>query len=1171
MSVLAQDQAQASAAQNIIAQKKYEQDSIQYAKDQERYKKETEIYNQNVEKQKESNRLAEIELQKQIAQAKIDHAKAQEASFWKQSHVVLDRTTADHINKGHGVASQFNPEQKLMLAKARARQAVSAGTMTIAQGLTAIGSAAEVWSKESHERTIRTAAKFKRSAASSIANAQLQSAQVKELQRLGGSGSLESGNTGPTKISETLVTDTPSVANRVEVASGTADKAQPWESGFTVQTKQFGYATTGQAEVNRLNAVKTYEAQQDIDKAGVNVNAAQLQALGLSTLYQQGEFGYLKPTAPPTAPVKPTRTGEGTTSNPFKSGQPNGNLVSKYLTPYTVTITQGGETVTKRFTSQKGAEEFVYKKNLSLLATPMLLGGIYTNQFLQKELQGPVKPKEETKEKHTFFGQEITDPKTVETLDFIQDRVGLALAPITNIPVEINNLITSGEEKTRPTFVGSLFSDAIGAGYESVKQGTLTPTLEKQPGTDAWNFLSKDPFGVISQIPAEAVLLVAGGKVVKGITTIGGKVFQKLPSTTQKSLSSGKNVITKPIQKATDTIIPRYARANELGFYKGIVINNKPVVGVSQGKLVFGTPKNIPTSKIDLGNRSAGELALGYGPEKEIFYSKGAFTQYKQSGFVNELSEVRATHAISVQATTSPQGKIYTGALGKAPAKTISDPQFKSLLKVAEEEYVAGKIHPVHGSLSTRTHMEPNLRQQGGDYLKLGDLDISPVYTKKGGEALFEKEASRIIQKAAQRFPLKKGETLKVTDKIGESRSLEFTPAPGGNLNPKPVKIFEVLVKDKQSPLGNIKNDPTHIMGERVPHDTVLVVGTKLETSSLRYQILTNLKTKTAFQEYKHTGSLTPRIIGTELVSVKDSPAKAMIYVGQGREKDIVRSYYTTLQTSQNQARAGLFKSSQKSAREAQEIKNLYPELNFEKGFKQKVEIAFDTPSTKSVGTSERLVGVTGFNIRSESKSQTAEIKKVQPKSVATSKGSITKLPSSKIGTVTSTSLRGSISKIPNRTQSKYPSSVRNTPSKLSRVTLPSISVTGSAPSNPTSKPPSKVTSKPPSSPPSRPLSKTPSRPLSVRPTTILTTKTDLTSKKRTKIVAGIFDLRSTRQKDPERKTKQLDFVGNTKLDSIEGLINRETIITGRKRVTKAVRKGRKTKFRNKGVNFFSG
>ena len=504
---------------------------------------------------------------------------------------------------------------------------------------------------------------------------------------------------------------------------------------------------------------------------------------------------------------------------------------------------------------------------------------------------------------------------------------------------------------------------------------------------------------------------------------------------------------------------------------------------------------------------------------------------------------------------TKNQGSIYTGALGKNPAKTISDKQFKSLLKTAETEFKAGKIEPVHGSLSTRTHMESNLRKRGGDILRMGDLDISPKYSSKLGATGFEKEASRIIQKAGSAFPKNKGEKLEIVDKIGQSRSLLFTPKD----STKQVKIFEVLVKDKQSSAGRIKSEPNFIMGEKIPTNTVMVVGTKLETSSLRYQGLTNLKTKTAFQEYKPSGySLSPRIIGKDIVSVKDTMTKAMVYVGEGREKDIVRSYYITLQTSQNQARAGMTKAAAESAREAQEMKNLYPHLKFEQGFTERVKIDFDI----GVGTSS-----------AKSKIVESTIPRIMiPQSVST-EPNIESTVSQKTDLIQSPSrsklfVKSDRSKLlvksdrsrlfqkTNTVSKSFSPSVKiQSPSvkiQSPSVKIQSPSVKIQSPSVKIQSPSMKIQS------PSMKIQSPPSMKIQSPPLSPnITTKKvypPITPTQKAAVLLPDFK-RGYPFKERTKNYPKKDFLGNTRLDNIEGLFRRNTIIVGDKKVSKQLGK----------------
>ena len=82
-------------------------------------------------------------------------------------------------------------------------------------------------------------------------NRQVQASIDAELKRLGGSST-----SGPTKISGTLNT------TRAPVAKGTAAIAQPWEKGFTVETRAYGYIASGQAEIDRQNEIKRIEAEK---------------------------------------------------------------------------------------------------------------------------------------------------------------------------------------------------------------------------------------------------------------------------------------------------------------------------------------------------------------------------------------------------------------------------------------------------------------------------------------------------------------------------------------------------------------------------------------------------------------------------------------------------------------------------------------------------------------------------------------------------------------------------------------------------------------------------------------------------------------------------------------------------------------------------------------------
>ena len=75
----------------------------------------------------------------------------------------------------------------------------------------------------------------------------------------------------------------------------------------------------------------------------------------------------------------------------------------------------------------------------------------------------------------------------------------------------------------------------------------------------------------------------------------------------------------------------------------------------------------------------------------------------------------------------------------------------------------------------------------------------------------------------------------------------------------------------------------------------------------------------------------------------------------------------------------------------------------------------------------------------------------------------------------------------------------------------------------------------------------------------------------KTRLVAAvIIPLNEKLRKPKGKKSKQFDFLGNTKLDNIEGLFRRSDIIHGDRRISKQVRKDKQAKFKERDVSFFS-
>jgi hypothetical protein len=109
---------------------------------------------------------------------------------------------------------------------------------------------------------------------------------------------------------------------------------------------------------------------------------------------------------------------------------------------------------------------------------------------------------------------------------------------------------------------------------------------------------------------------------------------------------------------------------------------------------------------------------------------------------------------------------------------------------------------------------------------------------------------------------------------------------------------------------------------------------------------------------------------------------------------------------------------------------------------------------------------------------------------------------------------------------------------------------------------------------PQKPKARQLARPKSLRkPKARLAFKAPNTPPLRQRIPPAVLppiDIQKKKEKKKDsKKRKRVDFIGNVKLDDIQGIIKRETIITGDKKVRRAERKGKKTKFRSFKVGFW--
>jgi len=268
--VLPQDQAQASQASNIIAEREYQAQLAQYKKEKEEYDaevKKIEEAKAKAEAQKQAKAQALAAERAAIEKAYQERLKANpfdpnkrerygsrkrgkyrvpyqdyiKAETYRRDaalasiniresgisikNITLSRTAAK-VMQGKAVGGDRHVQYQVGVA--RANQEVRSGKISPTEYTQRMNALSQTYNEAQHQFTIDTA----RSAATNLrstGNAQVYNAIDVELKRLGGAGL---GGTGPTMISETLVKDSPSIVNRAPVAPGTAAKAQDFPDSF---------------------------------------------------------------------------------------------------------------------------------------------------------------------------------------------------------------------------------------------------------------------------------------------------------------------------------------------------------------------------------------------------------------------------------------------------------------------------------------------------------------------------------------------------------------------------------------------------------------------------------------------------------------------------------------------------------------------------------------------------------------------------------------------------------------------------------------------------------------------------------------------------------------------------------------------------------------------------
>ena len=853
--------------------------------------------------------------------------------------------------------------------------------------------------------------------------------------------------------------------------------------------------------------------------------------------------------------IKPTKItyqkqGAGTSSDPFRGTQPNKAFVAPYILAHqsrTASARASGSPSPGIATSQDGS--FIgYSPSGEPVQGAPSLKDLSTVGYSPdgKPIQGPPRPQENAsfvgvvgslqyaygKQDEKIFDDkryddlglaaqagfgnalryadavdsgEVPKPEGLQWLNYYASK---GLKPIVDIPLSIDELVRGTDHKIQPTLADKI----IGVPIDLVTKGK---TETHDPVGD---YIRKDPLGAAVQLPAEAALWVTGGKAV----TLATK---------------GVKAVT-PVKYVAPKIDGTVA-------YRGITIQNKPIIGIQNNRIVIGNkPANLPLDKIKLEGRSGGELALGFGGEKGLFYSQKTLQHMKDVGFLDDISIQRAQAAINVEKQTHSRGINFVGEVGKDPFKSVSSEQGDFLLRKTASLQTKGEIETVHGSIATRIQVDPKLRAMSGEVLKMGDLDVVPKLTSKQIKrgATLEQRASTLIKEYADEFPLRKGETIKVTDKVGSNRELILNK-PGGAKE----KVFEIVMKKSdEAPIGLSKKDPTHILDYKIPFGkTVKATDYNITTKTLEYQGLTQTKTILAFQK-NPTGI-----------------SKAVLYPARGREKDIVRRYWQARQSELNQRRAGRIFQAAKTRQAAEKFKSLYPDVPFGESFiaEEKVALSLSTKSG-STGTSIRFGNVSGGDIilgattaKSSGSVFDHMIKQQRRDAGLSSKITSAKTPGSKVTGSKVTGSRAPGSRAPgSRVPSKAPS-IRP-PSKAPSIRPPSKA--------PSIRPPSRITS--------------PGGSTSIggkggrvgsRFSAFNTNPTDpFRGKKKPKLFPLIDAINTTKKKKGKVK-KPHDFLGNVRLHHIEGFIKRTEVIHGDRRLPRQIQKDKKLGFRESKTSIF--
>jgi len=771
-------------------------------------------------------------------------------------------------------------------------------------------------------------------------------------------------------------------------------------------------------------------------------------------------------------------------------------------------------------------------------------------------------------------------PKPSDAAGLLQYYASTGLKPIADIAYAGKNLITGVEEPISPSLPNVIFEQGFEVAKKIWETDDWTPTVENKAG----KFIMDDPVRSAVQLPAEAALWVTGGKAISLAMKGAGKVATKFGITNPVARISGG------VTETGETV------------YRGIKIRQKPIIGIQRGKIVVGEPKpETPNlSAATLTDRNLGEVALGYGAERSLYYSPKALAKQKAEGFINPLSEKRSLAWSEVEAASQAvKGGEYVGTIDASAFTSSSTKQGEFLLKTSEQ--LGKRLFDItHGSAAVRAAIEPSLKTQSGKALRMRDLDqqlLPPtkqeikvaskltkeeqtqgITKKQKLEALEKQKAIKIVDEYyVKPFPLEKGQSvaIDIPKKATANIGLILTKATG-----EKEKIFEIVLSKSAEAVKKGKGDPKYILGYKIPFGKYNVAKDyKIKTTTLEYQGLSQTKTNLAYQTYSKTAGQAKKGYTTTAEFVKlDTPAVAKIGAGSGRDvKDPVRRYWEGRQTELNQIRVGAPIAAKRTRAAVEEAKRLHPEIDFSEIPKAKVVLNLSSKTAIESAPLPKIlvapvIGGRGVIETSRAKieprtnisnrvsikprEQSQSIKIQQKESSFLSK----RIESSKSKSIfdeeSSLELYSTYKQSQSIGSSKSQSVGSKTSSFLKSITSAKpISSKGKVPVS--GKP--SVISHPSERPSLRPsLRRKSSKRISSRASAKGGISIVVRIPIRKTAVPIILDLKATEKKRKKKELGEKDFLGNTRLDRIVGLINRKEIMVGDKRTQRQVQLDKK-------------